>query len=138
MKLNAFASVETIATPLRVALDNFTITVHGNALSLEGQWVDVVSPENDIFKDAEITIKRDLLMGKKLSQMDIDRFIKASLIVGWSFEEPCDNVNKLIALQVWPKRLTDYIVKRAESIVDVNFTLPELTNSLNTPEKLGG
>lgn len=124
--------------PLRVLLDGFSVSVDNHTLDLTGHWVEVISTESETFKEAELSVRRDLFLGVKLSQVMIDALVKSALIVAWSFEDECTEANKVQAIQLWPKRLTDFIVKRAEGIVNVNFTIPKQENLSLTLEKSGG
>lgn len=126
MKFTELSVTESSNTPEKVLLDGFKIELpNKEPLMLDGQWVEVIGVESDVFKDAELSVRRDLLMGVKLTQPQIDRLIKASLIVGWSFEEECTTVNKVSALQMWPQNLTAYIVRVAEGRVNANFIKKE-------------
>lgn len=123
MKFTAISVTEASNVPERVLLDGFTVQIaSGEPISLDGQWVEVIGVESDAFKDAELTLRRDLLLGMQLSQPEIDRRVKASLITGWSFEEECNLENKLEALKLWPSRLTAHLVAKAEGRVNANFT----------------
>ena len=123
MKFSELSVFTESNEPERISLDGYTLKVGGKELSLDGQWVDIVSTDSQVFKDMRLRVQRDALSGDTTRTHDeIDSLVKSALISSWSFEEPCNEENKLQALKVWPSSIVNFLVKRAESRIDVNFT----------------
>jgi hypothetical protein len=129
MKFTDLSVLDASNKPERVSLDGYVLKVGENVLSLDGQWIDIVGIDSQQFKNMKLRMQREALEKENSRTHDeIDNLIKSSLIVAWSFDEECNEVNKLQALKIWPSAIVNFIVKLSESRVDINFTKGKLSN----------
>lgn len=132
MKLSQLSITETANASVRVSLDGYTIQTEVGSISLDGQFVDIVSTESNQMKDMDLFLKRQIALGVTYAPQDIDAMIRSSIVVGWSFEEECNQENRIVLFKQLPSAITNYIVKRAEELVKVKYSAPILTSSANT------
>ena len=132
MKLLAPSIKNKANTPVRIDLSGYTVQADEGEISLDGQFVDVVSVESDNFKKIDLRLKREIASGANYDEQTIDCIIKSAVIIGWSFEEPCNEENKVLLFKTWPSAITNYIVSRAEGLAKVKYSTPMLTSSANT------
>lgn len=135
MKLSQLSITETANASVRVSLDGYTIQTPEGSISLDGQFVDIVSVESNQMKDMDLFLKRQIALGVNYSSQDIDAMIRSSIVVGWSFEEECNQDNRVILFKQLPTAITNYIVKRAEELVKVKYSTPILKSSADTPNE---
>lgn len=129
MKFTELSVADASNKPERVSLDGYVLKVGENVLPLDGQWIDIVGIDSQQFKDMKLRMQREALAKENSRTHDeIDNLIKSSLIVAWSFEEECNELNKLQALKIWPSAIVNFIVKLSENRVDINFTKGKLSN----------
>lgn len=132
MKLSQVSIKNKANEVIRIDLSGYTVQADEGEISLDGQYVEIVSVESDSFKEIDLRLKREIAMGVNYDQQTLDATIKSALIVGWSFDEPCNEENKVLLFKTWPSPITNYIVKRAEGLGKVKFSTPILPSSANT------
>lgn len=126
MKISQLAIKDASNKVERLCLDGYSIIIEGQEpLKLDGQWLDIVGVESDNFKEVDLRLKREAVTtepDKVRSHAEIELLIQSSLIVDWSFEEECNEENKVEFIKSAASALVRLIVRKAESRVSVNFT----------------
>lgn len=124
MKFKELSVITASNKPERILLDGYEVKIAGSdtPISLDGQWVEILGTESEAFKAMDLRLKREAVTGTVREHSEIDNLIKSCLISGWSFEEELTEENVVEFIKVWPTTLIDWIVKKAEGRVAVNFT----------------
>ena len=117
---------------IRIDFDGFDLKIGDKTVSLKDQWVEVYPTESKTFRDAKTELSRKAITGDKF---DTESLVSA-LIADWSFDDECNDENKLNAVKIWPQILIDHIDKVASSAV--NFTKRKAKNSESTTEEKSG
>lgn len=124
MKFSQLSIKENANASVRVALDGYTIHTASGSISLDGEYIDIVSAESNQMKDMDLFLKRQIALGVTYAPQDIDAMIRSSIVVGWSFEEECNQETRVALFKELPSAITNYIVKRAEELVKVKYSTP--------------
>ena len=116
MKFTDLDATKASEKTIKIDLDGFELTLGDKTVSLDGQWIEVYPTESKQFQQAKTELSRKALTKEKFEA----KSLVAALIADWSFDEECNQENKLAAAKIWPNILTDHIDRVASSAV--NFT----------------
>jgi hypothetical protein len=103
-------------------------------MTIGDQWIEVLGTDSDAFQAMRRQVNLDVIAGK-LKPTDVERTLIASLVVGWSYDEPVtpENVQELLANA---PSLADAIDRAASKRAD--FVGKQLLASLNTQGENSG
>ena len=132
MRFTDLDATEAREETIRIDFDGFDLKIGKKTVSLDGQWVEVYPTESKAFRNAKLELSRKALTKEKF---DTESLV-AALIADWSFDDECNEENKLNAVKIWPQILIDHIDKVASSAV--NFTKRKAGGSENTTEEKSG
>lgn len=103
-------------------------------VTIGSEWIDCLGTDSDAFRKAKLEANR-LVVAGDLALDDFEPFLIASLIVDWSFDEECNNDNKVALLREAPS-LCEAIDRQASK--RANFTKRLSPNSTNTQKAGSG
>jgi len=79
--------------------------IKGKVIPLKGEWVKCHIAESEKFRQVKTDLQRKAVTGQKFEP----RQLVTLIIDEWSFEEECNEENKLKAAKIWPQKAIDYI-----------------------------
>ena len=132
MKFTDLDTTQARSETTRIDLDGYQLNLGGKSISLDGQWIDVLPVDSDEFQQAKLEQQR-----KAITDNDYEpESLVAAIIKDWSFDEPCNEENKIQAMKIWPRVLKDQIDRVASRAV--NFTKAKPKSSQNTQKRKAG
>jgi hypothetical protein len=100
-------------------------------MTVGSQWIDVLGTDSDKFQKVKRKLNIDVI-GGKIKPNEVEAHLIAALIVGWSFDEECNDANKLELLRNSPS-LAEAIDRAASK--RANFVGKLSAGSATTPSE---